>query len=63
MFYCPQKPYLTWGTLREQVTFPLKPTSGVEGEDQLIIRYLKLMRLKPLLDRIGGLDVAVSWNL
>ncbi|OXA62639.1 ATP-binding cassette sub-family D member 4 [Folsomia candida] len=63
VLYCPQKPYLTIGTLRDQACFPLKSGCSSAQEDNLIIHYLSLLKLKSLLERVGGLDVVVSWNL
>uniref|UniRef100_A0A8C3AG03 ATP-binding cassette, sub-family D (ALD), member 4 n=1 Tax=Cyclopterus lumpus TaxID=8103 RepID=A0A8C3AG03_CYCLU len=47
--FLPQKPYLTDGTLREQVAV-------------LIIQFLELAGLPSLLKRTGGLDEKVDWN-
>uniref|UniRef100_A0A8C3AIF1 ATP-binding cassette, sub-family D (ALD), member 4 n=1 Tax=Cyclopterus lumpus TaxID=8103 RepID=A0A8C3AIF1_CYCLU len=62
--FLPQKPYLTDGTLREQVIYPLKdiyPASGSVDDDR-IIQFLELAGLPSLLKRTGGLDEKVDWN-
>ncbi|XP_028831155.1 lysosomal cobalamin transporter ABCD4 isoform X1 [Denticeps clupeoides] len=64
ILFLPQKPYLTDGTLREQVIFPLKniyPVSGA-ADDARILQCLELAGLSGLLKRTGGLDEAVEWN-
>uniref|UniRef100_A0A7N6B906 ATP-binding cassette, sub-family D (ALD), member 4 n=1 Tax=Anabas testudineus TaxID=64144 RepID=A0A7N6B906_ANATE len=53
--FLPQKPYLTDGTLREQVIYPLKdiyPASGIRFHSEP----------SSLLKRTGGLDEKVDWN-
>ncbi|KAK5852994.1 hypothetical protein PBY51_006819 [Eleginops maclovinus] len=62
--FLPQKPYLTDGTLREQVIYPLKdiyPASGSVDDDR-IIQFLELAGVPSLLERTGGLDAKVDWN-
>uniref|UniRef100_A0A8C6SF83 ATP-binding cassette, sub-family D (ALD), member 4 n=1 Tax=Neogobius melanostomus TaxID=47308 RepID=A0A8C6SF83_9GOBI len=62
--FLPQKPYLTDGTLREQVIYPLKdiyPASGLVDDDR-IMNFLELAGVSSLLKRTGGLDEKVDWN-
>nr|XP_057912833.1 ATP-binding cassette sub-family D member 4 [Doryrhamphus excisus] len=62
--FLPQKPYLTDGTLREQVIYPLKdiyPASG-SVDDERIIKFLQLAGVFSLMKRTGGLDEIVDWN-
>ncbi|KAK0138443.1 ATP-binding cassette sub-family D member 4 [Merluccius polli] len=64
ILFLPQKPYLTDGTLREQVIYPLKdiyPASG-SVDDERIIQFLELAGVSNLLKRTGGLDEKVDWN-
>ncbi|XP_056150311.1 ATP-binding cassette sub-family D member 4 [Lampris incognitus] len=64
ILFLPQKPYLTDGTLREQVIYPLKdiyPASGTVDDDR-IIQFLELAGVSSLLKRTGGLDQKVDWN-
>uniref|UniRef100_A0A3B4UPR9 ATP-binding cassette, sub-family D (ALD), member 4 n=1 Tax=Seriola dumerili TaxID=41447 RepID=A0A3B4UPR9_SERDU len=56
--FLPQKPYLTDGTLREQVTF----LSSGSVDDDRIIQFLELAGVSSLLKRTGGLDENVDWN-
>uniref|UniRef100_A0A673BVK9 ABC transporter domain-containing protein n=1 Tax=Sphaeramia orbicularis TaxID=375764 RepID=A0A673BVK9_9TELE len=62
--FLPQKPYLTDGTLREQVIYPLKdiyPASGSVDDDR-IINFLELAGVSSLLKRTGGLDEKCNWT-
>uniref|UniRef100_A0A8C3AKG1 ATP-binding cassette, sub-family D (ALD), member 4 n=1 Tax=Cyclopterus lumpus TaxID=8103 RepID=A0A8C3AKG1_CYCLU len=60
--FLPQKPYLTDGTLREQVIYPLKDIYPASVDDDRIIQFLELAGLPSLLKRTGGLDEKVDWN-
>ncbi|XP_077367670.1 lysosomal cobalamin transporter ABCD4 isoform X2 [Festucalex cinctus] len=62
--FLPQKPYLTDGTLREQVIYPLKdiyPEAGSVDDDR-ILTFLELAGVSSLVKRTGGLDELVDWN-
>ncbi|XP_061785425.1 lysosomal cobalamin transporter ABCD4 isoform X1 [Nerophis lumbriciformis] len=62
--FLPQKPYLTDGTLREQVIYPLKdiyPASECVDDDR-ISKFLELAGVSSLMKRAGGLDEPVDWN-
>ncbi|XP_046577585.1 lysosomal cobalamin transporter ABCD4-like [Haliotis rubra] len=61
VFYLPQRPYFTDGTLREQIIYPLRTEESVQYDDKMY-QYLDVVGLRCLVDRIGGLDVAVDWN-
>lgn len=64
VLFLPQKPYLTDGTLREQIVYPLGVDLDVvtqEETDQLLA-HLSATKMDGLLERIGGLDRAVDWN-
>eukprot|EP00066_Takifugu_rubripes_P006744 XP_003971759.1 PREDICTED: ATP-binding cassette sub-family D member 4 [Takifugu rubripes] len=62
--FLPQKPYLTDGTLREQVIYPLKDIYPLSGavDDERIVQFLELAGVSSLLRRTGGLDEEVDWN-
>uniref|UniRef100_A0A3Q3WYN1 Uncharacterized protein n=1 Tax=Mola mola TaxID=94237 RepID=A0A3Q3WYN1_MOLML len=53
--FLPQKPYLTDGTLREQVIYPLKDIYPQSGNSSIEF-------FSSLLKRTGGLDENVDWN-
>ncbi|XP_066539713.1 ATP-binding cassette sub-family D member 4 [Hoplias malabaricus] len=64
ILFLPQKPYLTDGTLREQVIYPLRDIYPAAGsvDDERILQYLELAGVSSLLKRTGGLDEKVDWN-
>ncbi|XP_062848063.1 ATP-binding cassette sub-family D member 4 [Trichomycterus rosablanca] len=64
ILFLPQKPYLTDGTLREQVIFPLKDVYPEMGfvDDERILTCLEIAGVRCLLNRTGGLDERVDWN-
>ncbi|KAM8921134.1 lysosomal cobalamin transporter ABCD4 [Pelodytes ibericus] len=64
VLFLPQKPFLSDGSLREQVIYPLKdiyPDSGWVDDDR-ILRSLDMSGLAALVNRTGGLDHKVDWN-
>ena len=66
VLFLPQKPYLTDGTLREQITYPLAVGDQLDlitqDETDRLLAQLRLTKMDGLLERIGGLDRAVDWN-
>ncbi|XP_071972960.1 lysosomal cobalamin transporter ABCD4 isoform X1 [Engystomops pustulosus] len=64
VLFLPQKPFLSDGSLREQIIYPLKdvyPNSG-QVDDDRILRSLDMSGLTCLLSRTGGLDQKVEWK-
>uniref|UniRef100_A0AAR2IH67 ABC transporter domain-containing protein n=1 Tax=Pygocentrus nattereri TaxID=42514 RepID=A0AAR2IH67_PYGNA len=55
ILFLPQKPYLTDGTLREQVIYPLKDIYPAAGKTESY-------QNSSLIKRTGGLDEKVDWN-
>ncbi|XP_013387973.1 ATP-binding cassette sub-family D member 4 [Lingula anatina] len=62
ILYLPQKPYLTNGTLREQIIFPHHKLSSGTENDEIIHHFTSTVDLQKILDRAGGLDVNNEWN-
>lgn len=63
LFYIPQKPYMTLGSLRDQLTYP---HSGAEAKrrgatDAVLEGHLRRAQLAYLLEREGGLDAVADW--
>lgn len=63
LFYIPQKPYMTLGSLRDQLTYP---HSGAEAArrgatDDVLKAHLDRVQLGYLLEREAGLDAVADW--
>ncbi|XP_034952061.1 ATP-binding cassette sub-family D member [Chelonus insularis] len=62
MFYIPQKPYMTVGCLREQITYPADSQSA-DCTDEQLLALLDLVDLRSLAEReTGGLDAMGDWD-
>ncbi|KAH7057468.1 ATP-binding cassette sub-family D member 4 [Linnemannia elongata] len=63
VIFLPQTPYMTYGTLREQLVYPHREmASSVTDAD--ILRVLKLVRLEHLLETVEDFDqvYTLDWN-
>ncbi|XP_043941625.1 ATP-binding cassette sub-family D member 3 [Protopterus annectens] len=63
LFYVPQRPYMTLGTLRDQVIYPDTAEDQKKRgiSDQVLKEYLDNVQLGPILDREGGWDTVQDW--
>ncbi|XP_059223265.1 ATP-binding cassette sub-family D member 3 [Stomoxys calcitrans] len=63
LFYIPQRPYMTLGSLRDQITYPHTRDdmrrAGKTDED--IMQYLDIVQLAYLEQRENGLDAIEDW--
>ncbi|GBP10403.1 ATP-binding cassette sub-family D member 3 [Eumeta japonica] len=63
LFYVPQRPYMTLGTLRDQIIYPhTREEMARRGRtDTQLDQYLELVQLSYLVVREGGYDAVEDW--
>ena len=59
MMFLPQRPYMSLGSLREQVTYP---DTEEKFADDAVREALRTVNLGDLEDRVGGLNVILDWS-
>ena len=59
MLFLPQKPYMILGTLRQQLLYP---HTDSRVSDERLYQVLQQVNLADLPDKVGGLDVELSWS-
>ena len=59
MLFLPQKPYMILGTLRQQLLYP--QTNSQVSDDRLA-QVLEEVNLGNLIEKVGGLDIELSWS-
>lgn len=65
LFYVPQRPYLTLGTLRDQIIYPHSRddmTNQRKLTDNDLMNLLKDVSLEALVNRPGGFDAVQDWG-
>ncbi|KAF8321758.1 adrenoleukodystrophy protein [Clavulina sp. PMI_390] len=62
--YIPQRPYLSLGTLRDQITYPhTKDEMLARGKtDEDLMKALAVVQLEHIVEREGGWDAARDWK-
>ncbi|GAA5852902.1 hypothetical protein JCM8547_004727 [Rhodosporidiobolus lusitaniae] len=62
--YVPQRPYLSLGTLRDQVIYPHTRAQMVERgiTDADLLRILSIIDIDPIVEREGGWDAQREWR-
>jgi ATP-binding cassette subfamily D (ALD) long-chain fatty acid import protein len=64
VFYIPQRPYLTTGTLRDQVIYPDTHKDMIKKgiTDNDLIEYLAVVQISEIVAREGGFDAEKDWK-
>lgn len=64
VFYIPQRPYLTLGTLRDQVIYPdtIKEMREKGTTDEQLIAILEIVQISAIVAREGGFDAEKDWK-
>ncbi|OWZ14467.1 ABC transporter [Phytophthora megakarya] len=64
LFYIPQRPYLTLGSLRDQVIYPHSHNDMLAAghNDDELLRFLDKVKLRHLVEREGGWDIVMDWT-
>lgn len=61
LFFLPQKPYCTLGSLRDNLVYP-KEVETADFTDAALLRALDFVELSELPTRMGGLDAVADWG-
>ncbi|XP_068624808.1 ATP-binding cassette sub-family D member 1 [Battus philenor] len=62
MFYIPQRPYMSMGSLIDQVTYPSRVEPGDEAAEARAAHILRVVRLDTCAARLGGLRAVTDWR-
>ncbi|MCJ1243958.1 hypothetical protein MMC30_001155 [Trapelia coarctata] len=64
IFYIPQRPYLSCGTLRQQIIYPdsLREMRDKGVSDADLLRILNTVEIENIVDRVGGWDAEEEWR-
>ncbi|KAI8640593.1 ABC transporter transmembrane region 2-domain-containing protein [Parasitella parasitica] len=65
IFYIPQRPYLSLGTLRDQILYPdtTKEMKERNITDQNLLDILQVVQIEHIVEREGGWDTEKEWTL
>jgi ATP-binding cassette, subfamily D (ALD), peroxisomal long-chain fatty acid import protein len=64
IFYIPQRPYLSRGTLRDQIIYPdsLYEFRAKKASETDLLEILKILEIEAVVDRPGGWDAIEEWR-
>lgn len=64
IFYIPQRPYLSCGTLRQQILYPddLREMRDKGISDMDLLHILRMVEIEDIVDRVGGWDAEEEWR-
>lgn len=62
--YIPQRPYLSLGTLRDQIIYPHARKEMIERgvTDEALMKILSILEIDNIVEREGGWDVQREWR-
>ncbi|CDH53471.1 abc fatty acid [Lichtheimia corymbifera JMRC:FSU:9682] len=65
IFYIPQRPYLSLGTLRDQILYPdtLEDMKKRTVTDDDLLKILKVVQIEHIVEREGGWDAEKEWAI
>lgn len=61
IFYIPQRPYLSRGTLRQQIIYPSTEKENTLSDDELL-EILKIVKIDGIVASVGGWDAEREWK-
>lgn len=61
IFYIPQRPYLSRGTLRQQVIYPSTEAENKASDNELL-DILKIVKIDHIVEAVGGWDAEREWR-
>ena len=64
LFYIPQRPYLSLGSLRDQITYPmtLKDVRAKGFTDEDLLKIMDIVELRHIIENYGGFDAVRNWK-
>ncbi|XP_026317096.1 ATP-binding cassette sub-family D member 2 [Hyposmocoma kahamanoa] len=62
MFYIPQRPYMSMGSLIDQVTYPSRAAANDHEAEARAAHILRIVRLDAVASRHGGLRAVKDWR-
>lgn len=64
IFYIPQRPYLSLGTLRDQIIYPHTKQDMIKAgrTEEELIKILEVVHLAYIPDREGGWETQKEWK-
>jgi ATP-binding cassette subfamily D (ALD) long-chain fatty acid import protein len=64
IFYIPQRPYLSRGTLRDQIIYPdsLYEFRAKKASETDLVEIMKILEIEAVVDRPGGWDAIEEWR-
>lgn len=61
VFYIPQRPYLSRGSLRQQIIYPRTETENTSTDEELL-EILRVVKIEDIVESVGGWDVEREWK-